>query len=95
MIVRWHPAARAEADAAAAFYGDKRRGLAGRFLNNLEDAVQRAMARPGIYPQLEPGIRSCRLKSFPHALVFRGGRDIEIIAVMHLRRRPGYWRDRT
>lgn len=95
MTVRWHPDARAEADAAAAFYRCKRATLADRFLDSLEEAVRRAEIRPGIYPQPEPGVRTCRFKTFPYALVFRGEADIEIVAVMHLRRRSGYWKERA
>jgi hypothetical protein len=36
MNLRWHGEARAEADAAAAFYRDKRSGLAQHFLDSLE-----------------------------------------------------------
>jgi hypothetical protein len=47
------------------------------------------------FAQIEPGIRKCRLTTFPYALIFRGDQDIDIIAVMHLRRQPGYWKDRA
>ena len=71
---------------------NKRRGLAGRCLSSLEDAVGRAEARPATLPQMKPGIRKCRLTTFPYALISRGDQDIDVIAVMHLRRPPGYWR---
>ncbi|WP_058555945.1 type II toxin-antitoxin system RelE/ParE family toxin [Thiohalocapsa sp. ML1] len=95
MRVHWHPSARDEADLAAAFYQRQREGLGRRFLDSLDDAVARASARPGIYPTLAPGIRKCRLKTFPYALVFRGEREIQILAVMHARRTPDYWRNRA
>jgi hypothetical protein len=62
-------------------------------LISLEDTVRRAEARPATFPQMEPGIRKCRLTTFPYALIFRGDQDIEITAVMHLRRQPGDWKD--
>jgi plasmid stabilization system protein ParE len=95
MRVRWHPGARGEADAAAAFYQRQRAGLGRRFLDSLDDAVARASTRPGICPTLAPGIRRCRLKTFPYALVFRCEREIQILAVMHIRRAPNYWRNRA
>ena len=94
MKARWHPSARAESDAAAAFYHGKRHGLGRRFLDSLQDALTRVKTRPGIYPELAPGIRKCRLETFPYALVFRARSGIDIIAVMHLRREPGYWKGR-
>jgi toxin ParE1/3/4 len=92
---RWHPDALAEADAAAAFYGDKRRDLARRFLNSLDEAMNRIALHPHIYREVELGIRKCQLKTFPYAVIFRDGTSIEILAVMHLRRQPGYWKDRA
>jgi hypothetical protein len=41
VTARWHPAALAEAAAAAEFYRDKRRDLARRFLNSLDEALNR------------------------------------------------------
>jgi plasmid stabilization system protein ParE len=94
VTTRWHPSARAEADAAAAFYQAKRPGLGRRFLDSLQDALGRVETRPGIYPELAPEVRKCRLKTFPYAVIFRANGGIDIIAVMHLRREPGYWKDR-
>ena len=94
MTILWHPDALAEADAATGFYRDKRRGLAQWFLDNLEEALHRVEQHPHIYRELEPGIRKCRIQSFPYALIFRDGSTIEIVAVMHIRRKPGYWKER-
>jgi hypothetical protein len=47
------------------------------------------------YPEIEPGIRRCRLARFPYGLIY--GVDDEtvvIVAVAHLHRRPRYWIDR-
>ena len=95
MTARWHPDALAEADAAAEFYHDKRRELARRFLNSLDEALNRIELHPHIYREVEPGVRKCQLKTFPYAVIFRDGTGVEILAVMHLRRKPGYWKDRA
>ena len=93
--LRWHPQARAEAGAAAAFYQEKRAGLAQRFLDNLEDTLHRIERHPLLYRQIEGEIRKCRVPRFPYGVIYRiRATDIEIIAVMHLRRTPGYWKDR-
>ena len=92
----WHPEAVAEADAAAAFYRTQQRELARRFVNHLSEALERIAFKPAIYREVEPGIRKIRLRAFPYAVIFRiSGRRTEIIAVMHTRRRPGHWRERT
>ena len=96
MEFRWHPDAVAEADAATGFYRERRRELGIRFVNCRDEALGRISIKPEIYRELEPGIRKTRLKTFPYALVYRIRNDkVEIIAVMHVRRRPGYWKDRV
>lgn len=93
--MRWHPRAVAEADAAARYYRDQRADLARRFLNSLDEALDRIALHPRIYREVEPGVRKCKLKTFPYALIFRdNGPEIEIVAVMHIRREPGYWKAR-
>lgn len=95
MDLRWHGEARAEADAAAAFYKEKRPGLAQHFLDSLEHALHRIQRHPSLYRQVEGDIRKCRVPHFPYGVIYRPRSDhIEIIAVMHLRRSPGYWKTR-
>ncbi|KAF0191225.1 MAG: hypothetical protein FD165_1995 [Gammaproteobacteria bacterium] len=46
MKVHWHGEARAEADAAAAFYHDQQQGLAQRFIDELEEVLHRIQRHP-------------------------------------------------
>lgn len=96
MKLRWHGEASAEADAATAFYNEKQPGLAQRFLDDIEDALQRIQRHPQAYRLVEGDIRKCRAAHFPYGIIYRVRSDlIEIIAVMHLRRSPGYWKQRA
>lgn len=96
MEIRWHPEARLEANAAATFYHDKRKGLEQRFLAILDDALNRIRRRPHMYQSIESTIHKCKLSRFPYGVIYRRKSDvIEILAVMHLRREPGYWRHRA
>ena len=96
MRLRWHEQARAEADTAAAFYNEKQPGLAQRFLDDLEETLHRIQRHPQAYRQVEGEIRKCRVAHFPYGVIYRMRSDvIEIIAVMHLRRSPEYWKQRT
>jgi len=55
----------------------------------------RAHCRPvfGVDPEL--GARRVRTKRFPYAIVFiELPKTIRVIAIMHERRRPGYWKNR-
>jgi plasmid stabilization system protein ParE len=95
MTIRWQAEAVKEAEAAADFYREKQPGLEQRFLEVLEDALRRIQRRPQIYQAIEEDIRKCKLPRFPYGIIFRVKRaHIEIIAIMHLRRQPGYWQTR-
>ncbi len=95
MILLWNEEALREADAAAAFYQDKQSGLGKRFLENLEDAASRIARSPYLYRKIEGNIRKCKLPHFPYAVIYRIRHEsIEIIALMHLRQSPGYWKFR-
>lgn len=92
---RFHPEALDEANAAASFYEDRAKGLGLRFINELDETIDRIRANPFIYRPLDGNTRKCRIRQFPHAVVYRVNDDeIQVIAVMHLRRSPGYWKER-
>jgi hypothetical protein len=77
------------------FYESCQPGLGVRFFGVVEEGIFRIRANPLRFPPLEGNLRKCKLKRFPYGIIFRetGGR-IEIIAVMHLRREPNYWKGR-
>jgi toxin ParE1/3/4 len=95
MILHWHPDAKLEADHAAAFYQSKQQGLERRFLDNLEDALDRIQRNPQVFRCIAGDLRKCRVARFPYGIIFRVNPNyIEVIAIMHLRRKPGYWKAR-
>ena len=58
--------------------------------------THRRQRHPQAYRQVEGEIRKCRVAHFPYVVIYRVRSDfIEIIAVMHPRRSPGYWKQRT
>lgn len=85
---------------AAGWYERRQRGLAARFLNEIEHLQERIVERPAAYPRLDlPSsdlvVRRALLSRFPFALVFLDREDeIRILAVAHTKRRPGYWLNR-
>jgi len=96
MKLYWHVEAKIEADQAAKFYKNKRQGLEKVFINRLEDAIYRIQKHPLLYKNIGDDVRKCRLKQFPIAVVFRlQPNHIEVVAIMHLRREPGYWAKRV
>ncbi len=91
----FHPAALLEADEAAKFYEAQQKGLGKRFVEALADTTIRIKRNPKLYIEIENSMRKCRLLHFPFGVIYREKDEfIEIIAVMHLKRNPGYWKSR-
>lgn len=96
MRVEFHPEALAEFRAAAEYYEQQQTGLGGRFVNAVEMAVAHIAAAPEFGRVIEDDIRRCLTKVFPYAVLYSIKPDsILVVAVMHCRREPGYWRNRS
>ena len=90
-----HPEAVAEARAAAQWYGERSALAADAFLAGLDRAIERIAENPEMYPHFVRGTRRYLLQRFPFYLVYREvvGK-LEIVAIAHGRRKPGYWKKR-
>ena len=91
-----HPEAIAEAKAANLWYRERSASAAEAFLAELDLAVEAIAGNPEMWPRYVYGTRRYIFHRFPFYLVYRetAGR-LEIIAVAHGRRKPGYWKRRT
>ncbi len=90
-----HPDAVAEAQAAAQWYGERSALAAEAFLAELDHAVEKIAENPEMYPQYVRGTRRYLLQRFPFYLVYRQvAGKLEIIAIAHGRRKPGFWKKR-
>ncbi len=93
--VRLHPEARRELRAAAEFYREETPGLGRAFVAEVCAATARIAEFPESGSPETTGIRRILLKRFPFALIYRStAGTIEILAAMHQRRKPAYWRER-
>lgn len=87
--------ARLEADLIFDRYWQCGSSLAIQFQLELEDAQTAIQRSPESWATYLHGTRYYRLYRFPYIVVYRvTERHIEIIAIAHGRRRPGYWADR-
>jgi plasmid stabilization system protein ParE len=67
--------------------------VADTFRRALETAVDDLVSAPLRWPEMDPGVRRHHLGGFPYSLLYSiDERHVTILAVMHDRRRPGYWR---
>jgi plasmid stabilization system protein ParE len=92
----FHPEAETELFAAAAFYDAQAPGLGLEFLLEVERVAARTVEAPAVGAPYVAGTRRLLARRFPYAVVYRvrGEQVVEIVAVAHYRRRPGYWRRR-
>ena len=93
--LQFHPAAREEALAAYDWYSERNVDAAASFQLELENAGRSIECHPDTWVSYLHGTQKFLLKHFPFSIIYRQQTDrIEIIAVAHQRRRPGYWADR-
>jgi toxin ParE1/3/4 len=93
--VEFHPAADSELHAAAKHYDDRVRGLGAEFLADVERVCLRLSEHQALGPRLDADHRRLVLRRFPFGLIYRlKSSKVQIVAVAHRRRRPGYWRQR-
>jgi plasmid stabilization system protein ParE len=88
------PEAQDELDAAMRWYEDRRAGLGLEFLGVFDRALAQIAESAEVW---SPGSRYRRLilDRFPFVVVFEiRAEGIEVTAVAHARRNPGYWRTR-
>lgn len=95
MKLRVHHEADADYEQAYDWYSAERHELAEDFSLAVSQAVTKALESPLRFKEIEPGIRRCLVDGFPYGLIYEAGDDeVFLVCIMHLRRQPGYWRDR-
>jgi toxin ParE1/3/4 len=87
--------AESELGDAALYYEEQEKGLGKQFLDAVRAASERFRASPDLFNYYEKPIRSCKVGPFPYRLLYRELPDrVQVVAVFHLSRRPGSWKDR-
>jgi plasmid stabilization system protein ParE len=96
MEVSFHPEAIADAVQSRAWYAARSPRAAAAFEVELDRAIARLREAPLRWPPFGQGTRKVMLRRFPIAVIYRVGMDeIQVLAVAHLHRRPGFWNDRV
>jgi plasmid stabilization system protein ParE len=87
--------AKAELEEVIAWYDQQRSGLGDEFAEEVQNTIQRILNHPRAWTSLSRNTRRCRTNRFPYGIVYAIKEDeILIVALMHLHRRPDYWKDR-
>ena len=94
--IRLHPLAADEAEAARSWYFERNGDAAAEFLAELNAAMAAISEAPARWPRLDTRYRRFLLRNFPFSVVYLPlAARVEVIAIAHHRRRPGYWTERS
>lgn len=92
---RFHPEADAEYAEAAEYYSAIQPELGGRFYDEMESLIADVCNNPTRWKQFDPPARRRLALEFPYAVIYIDEPDhVWIVAIMPLRREPGYWHKR-
>ena len=97
MKVNFLKVAEAELDDAFEYYESVQRSLGFRFLTEVELAKARITKFPLSYEGIGKYSRRCLVQKFPYGLIYQyieAQKEILIVAVSHLHRKPEYWSER-
>ena len=91
----FHPEADEEYVRAVQYYADIGLELGSRFYDEMERLIGEACAAPERIWKFSPPARRHLSSDFPYAIIYvEKAEHIWIVAVMNMKRRPGYWRER-
>lgn len=91
-----HPEAESDLREAAEYYRERAGlALAQAFFAEFEHTMNLLLQHPMLGAAWLHGKRRHVMKRFPYSVVYSiAGQDIQVLAVAHQSRRPGYWRKR-
>jgi hypothetical protein len=93
--VIFHPEARLELTKAGRDYAQISPALGQRFYVAMDKLIAEVRAQPALRRMFEPPARRHFRKPFPHAIIYLDRPDeVYVVAVMPLRKEPGYWKHR-
>jgi toxin ParE1/3/4 len=90
-----HPEAEREVREAHAYYESRREGLGDEFVREVDRAIAAGCENPDRWPRIGGTVRRCQTRKFKYGIIYHLlENELEVLAVMDLRRKPGYWRKR-
>ncbi|GAB4061968.1 type II toxin-antitoxin system RelE/ParE family toxin [Uliginosibacterium sediminicola] len=95
-MIRWHPRAREEfREAIDYLITEASQAIAGDFAACVQASLQLIERHPSIGTPLAGKARRLTVRHFTYALIYRVHDDgLQIVALAHQHRRPGYWAKR-
>ena len=91
-----HPEADEEFALAVRYYSEISSQLGIRFYREMERLLREVCVHPERHWQFDPPVRRHLSREFPYAVIFLVRPEhVWIVAVMNMKRRPSYWRERV
>lgn len=92
MRVTFNELAERELNDAAQYYEHEEAGLGDAFIREVRQCTSSVVEHPEAGPVVLGAIRRRLCQRFPYALLYTvNGNELRILAIMNLKRRPGYW----
>ena len=96
MVISFHELAERELNDGAQYYGQARSGLGAAFIADVQRCAGAILEHPEAGQIVLGTVRRRLCRRFPYALLYTVRPDVvRILAVMNLKRRPGYWVGRS
>lgn len=93
---RFHPEARRELFEAQDEYESQRTGRGERFTEAVERICSLIDRQPELFADIDGRRRNAPVARYPYGVVYEvTSFGVVVMAIAHLRRRPGYWRTRS
>jgi plasmid stabilization system protein ParE len=94
--VAFHPKATRDVAEASDWYSQRSKRTSERFIFELDHVLHVISDHPELFETFGLGCRRALFRRFPYFVVYRfTAATIEVLAVAHAKRRPGFWRDRA
>jgi toxin ParE1/3/4 len=91
----FHPDADEEFQAAIEHYQGESLELGVRFYREVLATLVRLGSHPKAWPRLRGAVRKSLVRDFPYKILYTiDAERIFVVALMHSKRKPGYWTDR-
>jgi len=91
----FHPKSEDELNDSIDYYEKIQSGLGFEFADEIYSTIDRIISFPESWQKIDDKIRRCLVNRFPFAVIYyQKEKQIIILAIMHLKRKPNYWKNR-